>query len=104
NSDSWEIKSNIPANLNLSWSHFHIEDKVFAGLGYGGGWGNGYASNQIWSYDLVENKWTQYRNCPQRIKETILSMTIGNKGYVFTYIGTYSNKMTDVWEFDPGKN
>jgi hypothetical protein len=104
NTNSWEIKSDIPADLNLSWSHFQLGNKVFAGLGYAGGWSNGYASNQIWSYDLAEKKWTQYLNCPQRIKETTLSMSIGNKGYIFTYIGTYSNVMSEVWEFDPSKN
>lgn len=101
--NSWDKISSFPFASQSSTCQFNIENNLYAGFGETSDWGEGYANNQIWEYNLENNKWTRYNDCPQRM-HVGLSLTISGKGYAFSSHGQWHNDLNDVWEFDPTKN
>ncbi len=101
--NSWDYITSFPCTSQYGSCQFNIKNNLYAGLGKTSDWGEGYANNQIWEYNLENNKWTRYSDCPQRM-HVGLSLTIDGKGYAFSSHGQWQYDLNDVWEFDPTKN
>jgi hypothetical protein len=101
--NSWQYLTSFPFASDYGSCQFNIENNLYAGFGKTSDWGEGYANNQIWEYNLENNKWTRYNDCPQRM-HVRLSLTISGKGYAFSSHGQWQYDLNDVWEFDPTKN
>lgn len=101
--DIWIPRSPIPSNAYDSYASFIIDNVAYLGLGRNFEWGDGYVSNTLWKYDLINDKWDKLQNSPTNMS-VYASFAIKNKGYIMPFRTSFDRKIDEVWEFDPSRN
>ncbi|MEO5570920.1 MAG: kelch repeat-containing protein [Bacteroidia bacterium] len=100
--DTWVQEANFPGGVREGTVHFALN-----GLGYVGCGLNSTATyaglNDFYTYNDMNNTWTQIGNFPGPARHSAYSFVINNKAYVTcgntgNAIGTTYN---DLWQFDP---
>ena len=97
--NSWTQKAGFPAAGRQFASSVTLNNigYVIGGFNFNSGFA---ALNDFWSYDAVNNNWTQKANFGGGGRYLAVSFSISNKGYA----GVGSNQTqfnNDFWEYDP---
>lgn len=105
--DMWISKGNLPGASNRSEGiNFVINGKGYIGLGCENWLTISAPYNylkDLWEYDVATDKWTQKANFPGDPRVEAISFVINNKAYVIGgyYSSTSTDRLKDVWEYDP---
>jgi N-acetylneuraminic acid mutarotase len=104
---SWKYFGDFP-DQRSGVSQFTIGNKTYVGLGYGGKNTNQYLTD-FWVLDLTTNKWDTVQHFPGTPRESSVSFSIGEKGYVGTGFNRYIiydslQELNDFWEYDAQVN
>ena len=86
-------------------SVFTLNGKAYVGAGFNG---NAILSTDFWEYDPIADTWAQKAPFPGGRRYSVVSFSIGGKGYVATgsdsIIEGYARDYNDLWQYDPGTN
>jgi N-acetylneuraminic acid mutarotase len=103
----WKALASFPTgtnndNLRERATAFSVGGNGYVGLGYNRN-NSGVAQqlNTFWKYDPAANKWTQLKDFPGGRRYNVVSVGIGENGYLGTgYDGT--SWFGDFWKYTPG--
>ncbi len=89
-------------NLRERATAFSVGGNGYVGLGYNrDNDGDFQELNDFWKYDPAANKWTQLKDFPGGRRYNVVSIGIGENGYLGTgYDGT--SWFGDFWRYTPG--
>lgn len=114
-SDLWEYDPLIDYWTQKAYFGINIDgryDGVGFSIGNKGYFGTGTDSyyhdchKEFWEYDPSNDTWTQKADFAGGIRSDAAGFSIGSKGYIGTGIDftTFSNNMSDFWEYIPASN
>ena len=86
---------------------FSIGTKAYIGLGsdYTDDESTSYLYKDFWEWDQATNVWTRKADFPGNFTGSVVSFSIGTKGYIGTNNHSETNDyITEFWEFDPATN
>ena len=80
---------------NLAFKGFAINGKGYIGIENGN-------ILELWEYDPTSDQWTQKMSFPEQMRNGASTMSIGNKGYLYSGFPVDSSESeNDFWEYDP---
>jgi hypothetical protein len=97
--NTWTTLTTYPLKLPYGFCHFFIDNKIYTSPGFMDNW-NSDISNQVWQYDILNNKWSDIHDRPKNMS-VVMSLSINGKGYIFCRRDQNSGFAAEFWEFDP---
>jgi N-acetylneuraminic acid mutarotase len=100
-SGDWTMKSGFPGPPRKYSSVVVIDNKAFLAFGDDGTYGG---LDELWQYDIINNTWTQKKNCPVP-RFSAYGFGLNHKGYFGGgYRHWYGSDLSDFYEYDPSAN
>ncbi|MCZ8197452.1 MAG: Ig-like domain-containing protein [Flavobacterium sp.] len=104
--NSWSYLTTFPGVYRSGAISFSINNKAYIGLG------SNYVNNgfdflkDFWEYDLATNVWTQLADFPGNGRNSCVSFSSNDYGYVGLGASGSSNQtlLNDFWRFNPATN
>lgn len=99
NENSWKMISELEGSKHRdSPISFTLGNRMFMGMG-----GFTTVYNDIFEYEITNNKWYELEKLPGKGRKHAAYFTINDKAYVATGFAGYYDELTDFYEFDPFK-
>ena len=97
-------RANFPGGPRYGAAGFAIGTKIYIGLGFIDVDGQS-AARDLWEWDQSANVWTKKADYPGNSAASVVSFSIGEKGYVGTgHAFSTTNYTNEFWEYDPERD
>ncbi|MEX1188798.1 MAG: hypothetical protein WED33_06025, partial [Bacteroidia bacterium] len=93
--DSWQQKASCPASFAFSHG-FVIDDHFYIGPVNG--------SNKMYSYDIINDSWSEVASFPGADRRAQVSFTANGKGYIGMGAGVFGGVEDDFFRYDPASD